>query len=138
MIIGSDGPAPNKLEQLVARPMMPEHLWGKVGDITKLIDELPVGTGPCVVGAYDGRRLELDRGQELWQADAIEVDRVGLEGQCEDPNAAALELRNGDLDMFTGDIPNAERSVKTNPNTDFYSRARPSRHANLDANRSTT
>ena len=45
---------------------------------------------------------------------------MALEGQYEDPNAAALKLRNGDLDVFTGDIPNPERSVKRNPNTDFY------------------
>ncbi|MET1006416.1 MAG: ABC transporter substrate-binding protein [Propionibacteriaceae bacterium] len=120
VIIDFDAPAPNKLEQLVARPMMPEHLWGKVGDITKFIDESPVGTGPYVVGAYNGRRLELNRNKTYWQADTIKVERLALEGQYEDPNAAALKLRNGDLDVFTGDIPNPERSVKRNPNTDFY------------------
>ena len=120
VIIDFDAPAPNKLEQLVARPMMPEHLWGKVGDITKYIDKKPVGTGPYVVGAYNGRRLELDRNKGYWQADTVKVERLTLEGQYEDPNAAALKLRNGDLDVFTGDIPNPERSVKRNPNTDFY------------------
>ena len=120
VIIDFDAPAPNKLEQLVGRPMMPEHLWGKVGDITKFIDEEPVGTGPYVVGAYNGRRLELNRNKTYWQADTIKVERLALEGQYEDPNAAALKLRNGDLDVFTGDIPNPERSVKRNPNTDFY------------------
>lgn len=120
VIIDFDAPAPNKLEQLVARPMMPEHIWGKVGDITKYIDEKPVGTGPYVVVDYNGRRLELNRNPDYWQADKIKVERLVLEGTYEDPNAAALKLRNGDLDVFTGDIPNPNRSVKRNPNTDFY------------------
>ena len=120
VIIDFDAPAPNKLEQLVARPMLPQHIWGKVGDITKYVDKDPVGTGPYVVGAYNGRRLELDRNKTYWQADTIKVERLALEGQYEDPNAAALKLRNGDLDVFTGDIPNPNRSVKRNANTDFY------------------
>ena len=120
VIIDFDAPAPNKLEQLVARPMLPQNIWGQVGDITKYVDKDPVGTGPYVVGAYNGRRLELDRNKTYWQADTIKVERLALEGQYEDPNAAALKLRNGDLDVFTGDIPNPNRSVKRNANTDFY------------------
>lgn len=120
VIIDFDAPAPNKLEQLVARPMMPKHIWSKVGDVTSYIDKDPVGTGPFVVGAYNGRRLELDRNPSYWQADTIKVERLALEGQYEDPNAAALKLRNGDLDVVTSDIPNPNRSVKRNANTDFY------------------
>lgn len=120
VIIDFDAPAPNKLEQLVGRPMLPSHIYGKVGDITKYIDEKPVGTGPFVVGSYNGRRLELNRNPTYWQADTIKVERLALEGSYEDPNAAALKLRNGDLDVFTGDIPNPNRSVKRNANTDFY------------------
>ncbi|HEU5486465.1 MAG TPA: ABC transporter substrate-binding protein [Microlunatus sp.] len=120
VIIDFDAPAPNKLEELVKRPMLPRHIWGQVGDITTYIDEQPVGTGPYVVGGYNGRRLALNRNPDYWQADQIKVERLVLEGQYEDPNAAALKLRNGDLDVFTGDIPNPDRSVKRNPNTDYY------------------
>ncbi len=116
-----DAPAPNKLDGIVTEmKMLPKHLYGSVGDVTKYVDKLPVGTGPFVVDSYNGRRLTLTRNPDYWQADLIKVDKLVLEGQFQDPNTAALKLRSGELDWFTGDIPNPAVSVRQEGKTDFF------------------
>jgi peptide/nickel transport system substrate-binding protein len=116
-----DAPAPNKLDGIVSEmKMLPKHLYGSVGDVTKYVDKLPVGTGPFVVDSYNGRRLTMTRNPDYWQADLIKVNKLVLEGVFQDPNTAALKLRSGELDWFTGDIPNPAASVRQEGVTDFF------------------
>ena len=63
-----------------------------MGDPTKFVDKEPVATGPFKVGTYNGRRLELVRRPDYWQADKIKVEKLVLEGNS-DANQAALKLR---------------------------------------------
>lgn len=113
------GPAASKLDGIASTRIVPEHVYGAVGDITQYIDTSPVGTGPFLVGAYNGRRLVLTRNENYWQADKVKVAQLSLEGQY-DANSAALKLRNGDLDIYTGDIPNPAKSVAGSGKTGFY------------------
>ena len=92
-----------------------EAVYAKVGDPTKYVDKNPVGTGPFKVGSYNGRRLELVRRDDYWQADKIKVEKLVLEGQY-DADQAALKLRSGDLDFYSGEIPNPQKTfVDTGP-----------------------
>ena len=114
------GPAATKLDALLnTMKIVPEHIYGPGGDITTFVDKNPVGTGPYQVGEFNGRRLTLVRKDDYWQPDAYKVQQLSLEGAY-DANSGALKLRNGDLDYYTGDIPNPERSVARNSATDFY------------------
>ena len=54
----------------------------------------------------------MTRNPDYWQADLIKVNKLVLEGVFQDPNTAALKLRSGELDWFTGDIPNPAASVR--------------------------
>ena len=65
-----------------------------------IVDKEPVATGPFQVGSYNGRRLELVRRPDYWQADKIKVEKLVLEGNY-DANQAALKLRSGELDFYT-------------------------------------
>jgi peptide/nickel transport system substrate-binding protein len=119
VVIRTDGGLAAKLEDLLqATRILPEHVYGKVGDITKYIDKEPVSSGPFVVEAYNGRRLTLVRNEDYWQADKIKVQQISQEGTY-DPNSAALKLRTGALDIYTGDIPNPVASVRRAGVTDF-------------------
>ena len=103
------GNAAPKFDELIKLQILPEHVYGKVGDVTKYIDKAPVGTGPFKVGNYNGRRLELVRRPDYWQADKVKVQKLILEGNY-DASQAALKLRSGQLDAYWGEIPNPERS----------------------------
>ncbi len=114
------GPAASKLDAIAtAIRIVPRHIYEPAGDITQFVDTQGAGTGPFRVGEYNGRRLTLERKPDYWQADKIKVQQLSLEGNY-DSNSAALKLRNGDLDVYTGDIPNPEQSVARNSDTDFY------------------
>ena len=105
------GPAPSKLDNILTlTQVLPEHIWAGVGDPTSYIDAKGIGTGPFVVGSYNGRQLILLRNKSYWQADKIKVQQLSLEGSY-DSNSAALKLRNGGLDLYLGDIPNPAKSV---------------------------
>lgn len=117
--ITSKGSLAAKLTDLMQTTrVLPAHVYGSVGDITKYIDKKPVGTGPFLVKSYNGRRLTLVRNPEYWQASKIKVQQISQEGSY-DTNSAALKLRSGALDLYTGDIPNPVASVRREGVTDF-------------------
>jgi peptide/nickel transport system substrate-binding protein len=121
VVIAFGGNAAPKFDELVKLQMLPEHVYGAVGDPSKYIDKKPVGTGPFTVGSYNGRRLVLQRNADYWQADKVKVQQLVLEGQY-DAAQASLKLRSGQLDAYWGEIPNPKRSfVDADPkNNHFY------------------
>ena len=77
-------------------------------------------TGPFKVGSYNGRRLELVRRPDYWQADKIKVEKLVLEGNY-DANQAALKLRSGELDFYSGEIPNPQKTfVEADPEHNHF------------------
>lgn len=100
--------------------MLPEHVYSKVGDPAKFIDKNPVSTGAFKVGSYNGRRLELVRRDDYWQADKVKVQKLVLEGTYEAPQASA-KLSAGDLDAYWGEIPNpAKTFVSKDPSKNHF------------------
>lgn len=119
VVVTFDAPFATKLQDVLTTTLvLPQHVYGSVGDITKYTDTKPVGTGPFVVSGFNGRRLTLVRNPDYWQADRVEVQQLSLEGTY-DANSAALKLRSGALDLYQGDIPNPVRSVRDAGSTDF-------------------
>lgn len=116
------GPAPLKIDEIIGGKMFifPKHIYESVGDITKYVDKEPVGTGPFTVNNFNGRSLVLDRNPDYWGAADIKIEKLRLEGKFDDTNAAALKLRDGGLDLYKGDIPNPEKSVKLEGKVDYY------------------
>jgi len=119
VIINFTGNAVPKTDNILsATKMVPEHVYADVGDPTLYIDTDPVSTGPFVPESYNGRQLILVRNESYWNTDNQRVERLILEGQY-DANSGALAMRNGALDLYTGDIPNPERSVARS-GVEFY------------------
>ena len=114
------GNAAPKFQGILTTKILAEHIYSKVGDPTKYVDKDPVGTGPFTVGSYNGRRLELVRRDDYWQADKIKIQKLVLEGTYDAPSAA-LKLGAGELDAYFGEIPNPEKSfVAKDPNLNHY------------------
>ncbi|GAB2608967.1 ABC transporter substrate-binding protein [Pseudactinotalea suaedae] len=111
VIVTFTGSAVAKTDKILNEiKIVPEHVWADVGDPTQYVDTDPVSTGPFVHESYNGRQLTLERNESYWNAENVKVERLILEGQY-DANSGALAMRNGALDLYTGDIPNPERSV---------------------------
>lgn len=106
------GPAASKFAGMVTNNtlvILPEHIYGKAGDPATFVDKTPAGTGPFIVGTYNGRRLELDRNPNYWQADKVKVQKLILEGSY-DAQQAASKLAAGELDAYFGEVPNPEKT----------------------------
>ena len=103
------GDAASKFPTISSQLILPEKVYASVGDPTKYVDKKPVSTGPFAVGSYNGRRLELVRRPDYWQADKIKVEKLVLEGNY-DANQAALKLRSGGLDFYSGELPNPQKT----------------------------
>lgn len=109
VVISFSGLAAAKFDSLITAKVLPQHVWKDAGDPTQYIDEKPVGSGPFDLGSYNGRRLQLTRREDYWQADKVKVQELILEGNYDATNAA-LKLTAGDLDAFWGEIPNPEQA----------------------------
>lgn len=106
------GPAAAKFAGIVVNnnvQILPEHIYGKAGDPATFVDKAPVGTGPFTVASYNGRRLEMIRNPDYWQADKIKVQKLILEGNY-DAQQAASKLAAGELDAYFGEIPNPDKT----------------------------
>ena len=114
------GAAVSKFGTLAGQKILPEKKYADVGDPSRYVDKVPNGTGPFTVGKYNGRRLELQRRTDYWQADKIKVEKLVLEGNY-DANQAALKLRSGALDYYDGELPNpAKTFVASDPATNHF------------------
>lgn len=109
VVISFSGLAAAKFDSLITAKIMPQHVWGEVGDPTQYVDEAPVGSGPFALGSYNGRRLQLTRREDYWQADKVLIEELILEGNYDATNAA-LKLAAGELDAYWGEIPNPEQA----------------------------
>lgn len=103
------GPAASKFNYIVGQKIVSRKEFAKAGDPTKYVDTHPISTGPFKIGSYNGRRLVLDRRPDYWQADKIKVQKLVLEGNLSADQAVA-ELKNGELDFYSGEIPNPEKT----------------------------
>jgi len=111
VIITFTGNAASKFDKLITAKIIPQHVWGSVGDPSTYVDTKPVGTGPFTIGSYNGRKLVLDRREDYWQADVVKVKHLVLAGNFDATNAA-LKLTSGQLDAYWGEIPNPANSFQ--------------------------
>ncbi|MEU8226503.1 ABC transporter substrate-binding protein [Kribbella sp. NPDC048915] len=112
-----EGPAATKFTYIVGQKIVSEKEFGSVGDPAKYVSKNPISTGPFKIASYNGRRLELTRRDDYWQADKIKVQKLVLEGNY-DANQAAAKLKAGELDFYSGEIPNPEKAfVAADPKT---------------------
>ncbi|MFD7154508.1 ABC transporter substrate-binding protein [Kribbella sp. NPDC059898] len=112
-----EGPAATKFTYLIGQKIVSEKEFSKAGDPAKYISKNPISTGPFKIASYNGRRLELERRPDYWQADKIKVQKLVLEGNY-DANQAAAKLKAGELDFYSAEIPNPDKSfVAADPKT---------------------
>lgn len=119
VVFAFSGDAAPKFGGIIGTKIVPAAKYGSV-DPTKYVDKDPNGTGPFKIGSYNGRRLELVRRDDYWQADKIKVQKLVLEGNYQ-ADQAALKLRSGGLDFYTGELPNPQKTfVAADPKLNHF------------------
>ncbi len=58
--------------------IVPKHIWKDVESPDTWRDENPVGTGPFTVGNFSSQQYTMDKNQDYWQADKVEIEHLVL------------------------------------------------------------
>ena len=77
--------------------IIPQHIFGSVGDPTKYLTDHPVGTGPFTLARYQTDLAVFDKNPNYWQADKVKVDEIRFP-EYKDNATLELALPKGDVD----------------------------------------
>lgn len=70
-----DAPAANVISQTL---IVPEHIWKDVQNPDTWRDESPVGTGPFTLGNFSSQQYTMDKNQDYWQSEKVEIEHLVL------------------------------------------------------------
>lgn len=74
-LLTDDVPA---LSILGATYIVPEHIWADLDDPSTWRNEDPIGSGPFTLGNYNQQQYSMDKNEDYWQADSIEIEHLIL------------------------------------------------------------
>jgi peptide/nickel transport system substrate-binding protein len=100
--------------------IIPKHIFGSVGDITKYQSDKLVGTGPFTLGRHTSDLAVYEKNPGYWDASAIKVDEVRYP-KFKDNDAFKLALPSGEIDWagyFQSDLNTA--FVQKDPQHNHY------------------
>ncbi|WP_243694835.1 ABC transporter substrate-binding protein [Labedella populi] len=58
--------------------IVPEHIWSEVEDPATWRNEDPIGSGPFTLGNYNQQQYSMDKNEDYWQADSVEIEHLIL------------------------------------------------------------
>ena len=100
--------------------IIPKHIFGSVGDITKYQSDKLVGTGPFTLGRHTSDLAVYEKNPSYWDASAVKVDEVRYP-KFKDNDAFKLALPRGEIDWagyFQSDLNTA--FVQKDPQHNHY------------------
>ena len=87
------------LQSIAGVPILPQSIWGKVGNPTTFTDANPVGTGPYVLKTFTPQGFTLTKNTGYWQASLVKVPERLLPGlHLQHRRAVGAVLRPDRLD----------------------------------------
>ncbi|RMB58999.1 ABC transporter substrate-binding protein [Tessaracoccus antarcticus] len=99
---------------ILGSPIVPEHIFSKMADITTDTNLKPVGTGPMKPGDFTAQSYTYDKSDTFREAD--KVVPAGLRYYSLSGNEAATnKLLAGELDWAGINIPDVEKVIKSKP-----------------------
>ena len=69
--------------------IVPQSVWGSVGDPGKYVDATPVGTGPYKLGTFTPQGITLVKNPLYWQASSVKIDELQYPAYASNTNAEA-------------------------------------------------
>lgn len=121
VVLRFDSPAYTLLYYIGRTYIVPQHIWGNVGNPANYTNPHPVGTGPFTLQSFSPEGYRLVRNSHYWQPGLPKIH--GLYYPVYNSNTSAgLALQQGALDWAGNAIPNLkERYVAKDPQHNHYS-----------------
>lgn len=108
-----DAPAQDIISQTL---IVPEHIWKDVKSPDTWRDPNPVGTGPYTLGNFTSQQYTMDKFEDYWQADKVEVKHLVLPAATNE-----LDIATKGFDWayaFMSDVQGTW--VDANPNNKYW------------------
>ncbi|MEV6302295.1 ABC transporter substrate-binding protein [Actinoplanes sp. NPDC051861] len=94
-------------------PIIPEHIWGKVTDPAKTINQNPVGTGPYKLKQFTPQSYVMEKNATYWQPDKPQIQNVRYIALAT-ADAASAALVAGQVDWMSAFLPGLEQLIAGN------------------------
>ena len=97
-----------------------QHIWSSVGDPSKYVDKVPVGTGPYVFKSFTPQLITFTKNSHYWQPGKPIVPEI--EFPAYNGNTTAEPAMNSDQTDWNGlYVPNVQKSfIQRDPKHNFY------------------
>ena len=100
--------------------IVPQHIWSSVGDPTKYVDKVPVGTGPYVFKSFTPQLIVFKKNPHFWQPGKPIVPEI--EFPAFNGNTTAEAAMNSDQSDWNGlYVPNVNKTfIQRDPAHNHY------------------
>jgi peptide/nickel transport system substrate-binding protein len=89
--------------------MVPQHVWGAVGNPATFNVTDPVGTGPYKLAQFNSQSFTLTKTGSYWQQDKVSIANIKFPSYVSN-TTASLALAQGQIDWGGNNIPNIEKT----------------------------
>ncbi len=91
-------------------PIVPEHLWSKIGNPVKSTNTHPVGTGPFVLSSFAPTQYTLAKNTRYWDAAKIAPSKVVFPAQASNQTTNQLAVSSGQFDWSYTYLPDVRKT----------------------------
>ncbi len=108
------------LYDIIAQPIVPEHVFKTAPDLVKFTNDTPVGTGPfTTLVSFENQAYEFDRNPNYWQPGKPYIKGLRDVTFSGNDTAAAMFV-NGDVQWTGQFFPNVDTAVIAKNPTDLH------------------
>ncbi len=102
-------------------PIVPEHIWSKIGNPTKFTNTHPVGTGPFVLSSFAPTQYTLVKNPLYWDAASIAPSKVVFPAQATNQATNQLAVSSGQFDWSYTYLPDVKKTyIDRDPKHNLY------------------
>ncbi|MBG0565011.1 ABC transporter substrate-binding protein [Actinoplanes aureus] len=98
--------------------IIPEHIWSKIDDPAKTINQNPVGTGPYKLKQFTAQSYMMEKNGSYWQPDKPQIQNVRYISLAT-ADAASAALTAGQVDWMSSFLPGLDQLIASNKNLTY-------------------
>jgi peptide/nickel transport system substrate-binding protein len=99
-------------------PIVPEHVWSKIADPGKNINQNPVGTGPYKLKTFAAQSYVMEKNPNYWEAGKPAIQNVRFIALAT-ADAATAALTAGQVDWMSSYLPGLDQLLKNQKNLSY-------------------